>query len=89
MYKTIVSNNADMVICDYFLVKNNKEILIKQRVEYEPKKCIRYLLTGELEGFTWNKLIRKNISIKIKLILLIKLLIWRIFVHIKCVTTQS
>lgn len=60
MYKTIVSNNADMVICDYFLVKNNKEILIKQRVEYEPKKCIRYLLTGELEGFTWNKLIRKK-----------------------------
>ncbi|EMM4084154.1 glycosyltransferase family 2 protein [Shigella flexneri] len=60
MYKTIVSYNADMVICDYFLVKNNKETLIKQRGEYDPEKCIRYLLTGELEGFTWNKLIRKK-----------------------------
>ncbi|MFM5191701.1 glycosyltransferase family 2 protein [Aeromonas media] len=64
LYSRAVDEQADIVICDYFLEYENSQVYVKQN------QCDNYisgLLTGEIGGFSWNKLIRNSLHKNIEI----------------------
>lgn len=61
MFRAARESNADMVICDYFVKKNDEESYAKQEpTALKPATIISDLLAGKLNGFLWNKLIKSE-----------------------------
>lgn len=58
LYAKTIEDKADMVICDYFTNKNNKQDYnCQQPKEISSRGVMTGLLTGLLYGSCWNKLI--------------------------------
>lgn len=65
LYSTAISEDADVVICDYYLDNNASLIYVKQ--EPTSKSDNKQLLkdfSQKLIGSLWNKLIRRDIIVK-------------------------
>lgn len=54
-------NSSDIVLCDYFVTYLNYERYVKQRFVGTGVELCKLLLDGKLQGFTWNKLIRREL----------------------------
>lgn len=64
MYLKIVSDDADVLICNYYMVMDDKEESVKQKADINKYNCITNILLGNMQGFTWNKLIRRKLIIE-------------------------
>lgn len=61
LYSKAEENNADMVICDFYMDYPQKQIYKTQRPDsLEPGYIIDSLFSGKLHGSHWNKLIRTS-----------------------------
>lgn len=59
MVRTVVDNNADMVICDYFHNDQYRQTYAKQTPSaLDHWSVLEDIATGKLFGYCWNKLIR-------------------------------
>ena len=61
MYTTAIENTADVVVCDYRIIHPTQSSNVKQPVGRDGVDCVKKLLTGELLGPTWNKLIKRKL----------------------------
>lgn len=62
LYRKVQSENADIVISDYFINENNKQILSKQCPKTSnPNFILIEILNNTLFGALWNKLIRTDL----------------------------
>ena len=50
--------NADVVMCDYYLVSNNIETHVYTNPDLNPINCVKQFLRGKLHAALWNKLVR-------------------------------
>lgn len=66
MLKIAQSQDADIVVCDYFLTYKNSEKKIKQFIQYN--NFLRCLLESKLHGSYCNKLYKKELLDKIKIL---------------------
>ena len=64
LYKSITSNNADMVICDYFRVIDERLVYRKPfnpKINSVPNIKKQLLLEWHLSGFAWNRLTKREL----------------------------
>jgi len=61
LYNEAVKNDADMVICDFYMNYPKKQLYISQKPPEIGKECIPFLLGGGLHSSTSNKLIRRTL----------------------------
>ncbi len=61
LYDCAIKNNADIVICDYFVNYPNKQIYISQQAPTNGMACMAALMNGSLHGSTCNKLIKSKL----------------------------
>lgn len=66
MYNKAVQENSDVVICDYFLDYKNKLVEIHHGSIGTPEQLIIDMLNSEVNGFSWNKLIKRDIYVNDK-----------------------
>ena len=65
MYNVAISNNLDIVYCDYYLSFNKNEKLIRNKAYYNIDDYVREgLLGGRIKYNVWNKLIRRAIYVE-------------------------
>lgn len=57
MYTKAIEENADVVVCDYTAVYENKTVPIHMPAEKTGEACLKQLLRDKQRGYTWNKLI--------------------------------
>lgn len=70
LYNKAVEENADMVVCDYYQYKQNKDYYVSQAPRsLEAKDLLRQYLAQELHGSLCNKLIKKEIYSKYEITL--------------------
>jgi glycosyltransferase involved in cell wall biosynthesis len=61
MYYQAKKENADIVIADYYVNYQKKEKKIPQPAPANGKDCIYALLTANLHGASWNKLVKRSL----------------------------
>ena len=62
LYKKAVSENADMVICDYYLNYKYKEVINYLNInDLDSDALLKDLLKQKLHGSCWNKLVRRSL----------------------------
>ncbi len=61
MYDKAISENADVVVCDYQEIYVSKAITKSQFVSSLGVECIPSLIRGEISNANWNKLIKRSI----------------------------
>lgn len=61
MVQKAEKENADIVICDFNYVKDN--VITRKSVSpaLTSKECMIQVLTGKIEGYVWNKLIKRSL----------------------------
>lgn len=61
LYNEAKRENADMVICDFFNeFKDGKQYYVRQLLpSLDSQAVLQQLLSGKLNGFCWNKLVRR------------------------------
>ncbi len=64
LYKKAVKDSSDIIICDYYRNEGNREFYVRQAIGQNEYLTIEMLLNGKLLGYSWNKLIRKNLFTK-------------------------
>ncbi|MFQ2466453.1 glycosyltransferase family 2 protein [Aeromonas caviae] len=66
MYNKAIAESADVVVCDYVAVYVNKLEHIHMPAEQTGYTCLKQLLCDKQRGYTWNKLISRDIIMKIE-----------------------
>ena len=68
MYNKAIGENLDIVICNYRYVYDNTDKYINPKITLDnnniigQKECIkRFLTTNTIEGFSWNKIFKRNL----------------------------
>jgi glycosyltransferase involved in cell wall biosynthesis len=62
LYIKAKTENADIVISDYFINENNKQFISRQNLNsFNPNLILIEILNNKLFGALWNKLIRTNL----------------------------
>lgn len=65
LYQKAVDANADIVVCDYYTNKEDKQTRIKQCVSTNRSEFINQIIRGDIHNSVWNKLINRCIYAKI------------------------
>ena len=61
LHNKIISEQSDMVMCDYMRIMKSKKIICHQKpTKLDSHQVIEDILMGRLWGVTWNKLVRKE-----------------------------
>lgn len=62
MYIKAIEDNADVVVCDYYLEYNcsNKK-RIKQKVFFTGAECVESLFKGDICNSNWNKMVKLSV----------------------------
>ena len=60
LYRKAVSDDADMVICDYYLDDGHHQEYVRQQPTSLDSASVLRELFCHLEGFCWNKLVRRS-----------------------------
>lgn len=63
MLDKALMESADIVVSDYYIEKERKTSISKQEVLGNPINNIKSLLVNDIQGFTWNKLIRRGLIV--------------------------
>ncbi|MGY5255254.1 glycosyltransferase family 2 protein [Sphingobacterium spiritivorum] len=61
LYEKAELETADLVWCDFYKISENYKIENQQAFEENVKSYIIGLVTGDIQGMLWNKLIRREI----------------------------
>lgn len=62
LYNAAIQNNADIVVCDFFLTYPNKEIVNHQRIPTDPIEVISGMFrNSEIYPSIWSKLIKRSL----------------------------
>lgn len=61
MYQEAVSQNADIVVCDYIAEYSKKQVYHSQYTSTEKKEFLCSILCGKLHNGMWNKLVRSTL----------------------------
>ncbi len=64
LIKKANKENADMVLCDYWLESANPEIVRQKPKSLDSRDILCQIISYQLHGACWNKLIRKDIISK-------------------------
>ncbi|MBD1422504.1 glycosyltransferase family 2 protein [Sphingobacterium chuzhouense] len=64
MYNTAESGQADLVWCNFMMTFADSSYENKQQVAEDPKTYLQALITGEMKGMLWNKLIKRQVFSK-------------------------
>ncbi|MDG4953475.1 glycosyltransferase family 2 protein [Actinobacillus equuli] len=68
MLNKIQSENADILVSDYYFSTKKKDIYIPQFCSNSPDNFIKKLFVADLQGFWWNKLFSKKLLDKIEIL---------------------
>lgn len=60
LYRKAKQEDADMVICDYFEIKRKEHYVKQKPTALNPDTVLRDILSGKIQAYCWNKLIRKS-----------------------------
>lgn len=60
LYKKAKQEDADMVICDYFEIKRKERYVQQKPVALASDAVLRDILSGKIQAYCWNKLIRRS-----------------------------
>lgn len=60
LYQEAVRHDADMVICDYFEIKWKERYVKQQPASLTSDAVLRDVLSGKIQAYCWNKLIRRS-----------------------------
>ncbi|MBQ8543630.1 MAG: glycosyltransferase [Alistipes sp.] len=61
LYSKAKSDDADMVICDFYVEYESKQNYKEQRpLSLENEKILKQVLDGSIHGALWNKIIKRN-----------------------------
>lgn len=63
LYTKAIEDNADVVVCDYRTIHPATSTDVKQPIGKDGVECVKKLLSGELLGPTWNKLIKRKLLV--------------------------
>lgn len=61
LYDAAITNNSDIVTCDFYITYNDKEIYAKQNYSDNLKDNLINLMKGDIHGSLCNKLIRRTL----------------------------
>lgn len=61
LYQKAKEDNADIVVCDFYVSTSKQDKYIKQNYTDDKVKNLQGLLNGSLHGAVWNKLIKKSL----------------------------
>lgn len=61
MYDTGEADDADIIICDYYVNYLNSQVIMKQSVPNNRVDLVQKLLRGDFHNNVWSKMIRKEI----------------------------
>lgn len=61
LYNKAVKENADIVVCDYFVNYKKKQVYVRQIAPNKGLECMKALMRAELHGANWNKLIARKL----------------------------
>lgn len=61
LYSKATSENADIVVCNYYEVHESKIVKVAMPPSNHGFECAKELLCDKLRGYTWNKLISRNV----------------------------
>lgn len=61
MYEKAKTEDADIVVCDYEMVFNNRQSICHQQVSFSGIDCVKDLLTERISNANWNKLVRRDL----------------------------
>lgn len=64
MYDKAVKENADIVIADYWVTYNDREVYHSQFVPKDKTDAMKELVKGSLKGFNCNKMFRRSLYTK-------------------------
>ncbi|WP_261882421.1 glycosyltransferase family 2 protein [Vibrio pelagius] len=64
LYLNAITNDSDIVICNYKKVFRSKELLVIEPRYNSSIEYINAMLVGDISGFSWNKLVRKEVIIR-------------------------
>lgn len=67
MYSEATNKNADIVWTDIYLTYHDNERYLSQPDYFTPKEALRGLLRGEMKYNVWNKLVRRDLYTKHKI----------------------
>lgn len=67
LYDKIITDNADIVFCDFYYTKYNIDRIVKINFTPSPDTAIERILNGQLQGFMCNKMIKRSAFIKNKI----------------------
>lgn len=63
LYNDAILNDSDMVITDYFLDYDHGIFEVKNEVSNNKLEILSLMLLDKVKGFTWNKLIRRQVCL--------------------------
>ena len=66
MYNKAQQNNADIVICDWNEIYSKHTKHIHTNIPDNNINCVVSLLSGQMQGYVWNKLIKRELYNKYK-----------------------
>ncbi|EGR3967132.1 glycosyltransferase family 2 protein [Vibrio cholerae] len=62
MYSKAIEDNADVVVCDYYLAYNHgNKMKIKQKVFSTGVECVKSLFIGDVCNANWNKMVKLKV----------------------------
>lgn len=61
MYNSAIANGSDIVVCDWFVVDSSQKSYLTQQLPATKYGLINGLLSGSVEGYLWNKLVRSSL----------------------------
>lgn len=66
LYTRAISDNADMVVCDYAAVHMGEKTDIHMPAKKTGIECLQQLFIDKQRGYTWNKLVSRRVINKIE-----------------------
>lgn len=69
LYNKAISDNADMVICDYYLfdLSTNRKTYVKVSPPLNSEELLPKIISGEVHASLWNKLIKRTLFFENKI----------------------
>ncbi len=61
LYSAAITMDSDIVFCDFYYTKYNIDRVVKINFTHSSSIAIQRILTGELQGFMCNKLVRRTL----------------------------